>query len=167
MMFSSARLRYSKFIDADFEVYKSWYSNDEVMRFLTGKGLSEEEARVRFNKTLETNASHSAFGLFAVRLSDSQEFMGIGKLSLLSATQAEIGYGSLPQYWGKGYATEMLERLITHALGYTEIKELIAVVHPDNRFSKRILDRHDFESYESRMDLYGPVEQYRLILRGS
>ncbi|MEQ8302840.1 MAG: GNAT family N-acetyltransferase [Cyclobacteriaceae bacterium] len=165
MTFTSARLQFEKFRNSDWNDYLSWYSNDEVMRFLTGKGLSEEEARERFTKALETNAGHSAFGLFAVSLSYNQEFMGIGKLSLLSDTQAEIGYGSFPQHWGKGYATEMLERLIEHATCYAEIKELIAVVHPDNLLSKRILDRHNFQSFESRMDIYGPVEQYRLILR--
>ena len=165
MTFTSTRLHFQKFEATDWEQYLSWYSNDEVMRYLTGKGLTIDEAKSRFSNVMDTNAAHPKLGLFAVRLLANNDFMGIGKLSLLSDTQAEIGYGSFPKHWRNGFATEMLDRLISFSDDFKEIKELIAVVHPDNMISKKILASRGFESYESRMDVYGPVEQYRLVLK--
>lgn len=55
-----------------------------------------------------------------------------------------IGYALLPQYQGKGYATEAVKALIAWAFSHPEVSRIIAETLPDNVQSIRLLTRNGF-----------------------
>lgn len=56
----------------------------------------------------------------------------------------EIGYGLLPPYHGKGYATEAVEALCRWALSQTGVTAVEAETTPDNAASQRVLEKVGF-----------------------
>lgn len=55
-----------------------------------------------------------------------------------------IGYSLLPQYYGKGYATEAVLALVQWAFRHPEVVEIIADVVKDNLQSRRVLEKAGF-----------------------
>ncbi|MDN5200231.1 GNAT family N-acetyltransferase [Fulvivirgaceae bacterium BMA10] len=160
----SERLVYTKVSEAEFDNYMSWYTSDEVMKHITGKGLTYEEGRARFERTLRINQAYSDIGFYAVKKKDDDTFVGIAKLTRYKDKQAEVGYGSLPAFWGQGYATEMLCCLVNYAKTMPWIKELIGIVDPDNQGSVKVLTNHGFKLYEKNILDGKPAAYYRLKL---
>ena len=63
----------------------------------------------------------------------------------LSADGAvEIGYGFLPEFWGKGYATEAVKAAVRWAAAQPEVKRIEAETVPDNAASQRVLEKAGF-----------------------
>ena len=62
--------------------------------------------------------------------------------SFMSAT---IGYKLLPEYTGKGYATQAVKRLTDEAITDEELHRIVAYVQPDNTASIRLLEKCGFE----------------------
>lgn len=50
----------------------------------------------------------------------------------------------LPNYWGKGYATEALNKVICHAFETLKVKNLFAGHNPNNIKSKKMLEKLGF-----------------------
>lgn len=144
MITYSQRLSYTKFNNNDYQDYCKWYCDDVVMKYITGAGLSPDEARKRFLAVMRINEQHTDFGLFLVRLRKSQEYVGIAKFTLEHSFQAEVGYGLFPEYWRQGYGSEILEDLIQKAETDANITQLLAIVSTANIASIRMLDAHGF-----------------------
>jgi len=58
---------------------------------------------------------------------------------------ATIGYKLLPEYTGKGYATQAVKRLTDEAITDEELHRIVAYVQPDNTASIRVLEKCGFE----------------------
>jgi RimJ/RimL family protein N-acetyltransferase len=165
MPLTSDRLIYTQITPADRAVYMSWYTNNDVMKYITGKGLSPQDAQARFEKALKANESNPEIGFFAVRNKEDNTFIGIAKFTFLTNTQVEVGYGSLPQFWGKGYASEMLRCLIDHADTIPQLDELIAIINAGNTASKNVAIKQGFQLYDTSHENNTLVEYYKLHLQ--
>lgn len=164
MKLESPRLNYRKFTKKDFELFFSWYGDDEVMQHVTGKALSKPQAKARFEYALALNKEKKHAGLFAVFLKEDEQFIGIVKFTYLKKRQVEIGYGMLPSFWNKGFGTEMLDSLIKHAQQKKKIKELIGIVSPTNKASIKILTNRNFEAHMLVKEGDRPSKWFKLIL---
>lgn len=162
MELKSERLIIKKATEPDRENYLSWYTSDTVMKYITGKGMTDEAANARFEFALETNQNFPELGFYAVNKRDVNSFVGLGKLVYYGKDQAEVGYGLLPEYWGKKYAAEMLKCFIDYSITLPKIKELIAIVDPDNIPSKKILANKSFTYLKKGLENERPVEYYIL-----
>ena len=56
----------------------------------------------------------------------------------------EIGYGILPEYQGRGYATEAVEAMVSWALCQSGVRRVEAETEPDNKASQRVLEKCGF-----------------------
>ncbi|HAS41725.1 MAG TPA: hypothetical protein DCS93_14700 [Microscillaceae bacterium] len=166
MTLASERLIYTQVTFAEKENYMRWYTDDVVMRHITGTGLTKEQAEARFAKTLKTNETYPNMGFYTAKNQASREFVGIAKFTYLdeAQTQVEVGYGMMPEYWGAGYATEMLCCLMKHAQAFPNIKELIGIVNPENDASVKVLTKQGFALYKATFG-ENPAEYYKLELK--
>lgn len=62
-----------------------------------------------------------------------------------SFMSAMIGYKLLPEYTGRGYATEAVRKLTDEAMRSEELHRIVAYVQPDNAASIRVLEKCGFE----------------------
>ena len=147
MYFESERLIYNKFNNSDFPDYTRLVSRQEVMKHITGNALNIDEARVRFQIALNADRNLDNMGFLAVAEKSTGKFIGLSKIVPFENNMTEIGYALLPEFWGKGYASEITRRLIDYARELGNIRELIGVVDPENQPSIRILTKHGFVFY--------------------
>jgi RimJ/RimL family protein N-acetyltransferase len=64
--------------------------------------------------------------------------------------EIEIGYFLKRAAWGKGYATEAAERLLRFAFEDSPLEEVVAVIDPKNKSSRRVLEKIGFLSTGTR-----------------
>lgn len=165
MNLSSERLNYIKLVAADAQDYVKMAMNKEVMRYITGKALSVKDAKERFESMINSNDKVPDIGFYKVYKKKENTFIGLGKLVFIQGVTAEIGYSLLPQFWGKKYASEIAGCFIDHAQKLSYIKELIAVVNPDNIASKKLLFNYGFTWLETGFLNEQVTEIYKLNLQ--
>lgn len=59
--------------------------------------------------------------------------------------RADISYALSPEYWGSGYATEVVKEVITYGFEKLGIKRIGAVVFVENTSSNKLLEKLGFE----------------------
>ncbi len=160
----SKRLSYSKFGEDGFEDYYAMVSKDEVMRYTTGKAYTLEQAKAKFKKVIDINKQHPEIGNFSVRLLDSNEFIGLSKITYMKEGEAELGYSIIPKFWGLGYGTEMTTRMVKLAKCTPYVERLMAIVDPKNGASIRILTKHGLSLSEITTWENLPAHFYRMEL---
>lgn len=155
-----------KISETDFSLHFELVSNARVMEKITGKPLSEPEARDKFNKILRSNTIHPDFGYFKITQKDSGKFVGVAKLEInqMDSSEAEIGYMILPEYWGKGIISIVAKNLLDVATRKSQLKKVFAIIDPENIPSRKILEKNGFQSKEFK-DIDGlPGEVLELFL---
>jgi ribosomal-protein-alanine N-acetyltransferase len=70
--------------------------------------------------------------------------------------EAEIGCSFNPRYWGRGYATEALSRLMTFLFDVQSVRRIYATCGPENTASIRLLERVG-------MNLEGRLRSHKLV----
>ncbi|RDU38167.1 N-acetyltransferase [Neobacillus piezotolerans] len=135
-----------KFDSTDFNHYYLLVSNEQVMSMITEHSIPLEEAQEKFKKIIKRNEKYETFGSYKV-YNDANEFIGLGSLILNEEIddEAELGYMLFPQYWGKGYGSEIAAVLINKAKN-THVNRLTAIIDPKNIPSRKILLNSGFHS---------------------
>jgi ribosomal-protein-alanine N-acetyltransferase len=85
------------------------------------------------------------YGRFACVWKDTGEVIGFSGLKYLpEINDTELGYRFLPQFWGKGLATEAGRASIDFARTDLGLARLVGLVHPDNHDSAKVLTKLGF-----------------------
>lgn len=58
--------------------------------------------------------------------------------------RAEIGYMSLPEYYGKGFITEAIKVVVEYGFEQMNLHSIEAVIDPENKPSERVLQKNGF-----------------------
>jgi len=146
-------------------LYFQLVNDENVMKMITGRPLSRTEALTKFQHILKINEQSRQFGYYAVRNKWDGIFVGLAKVVLANEGEAEIGYMILPEYWGKGYGTEISQQLIGYCKGIAGLKSLLAIIDPENQASKRILEKGGFNLDEACEIAGLPAEIYKLVFK--
>jgi len=144
------RIYLKKFLsEDDFQYFYKLVSNEKVMALDSGRPFTLEEAKNYFRYLLKNNERHEDFGNFKVFESAENIFIGLGALVLNDDfTEAEIEYSLLPEYWAKGYGSEIVEKLLKKTEVIESIEQITATIDPNNMASKKILIKNGFVSQE-------------------
>lgn len=142
------RIYLEKLLPQDFESFYTLAGNERVMELITGKPQTREEARVKFFSLLENNKWKKNLGSFMAFERSSSQLLGFAKLEIKGANhrEAELGYMLLPEFWGKGYGSEMAKLLLEIAGLDSDLIRIYANIDPNNMASKKILLHLGFAS---------------------
>ena len=143
-----ARLHMRKFTQDDWPDYFSYISNRQVMKYIGDGALNEEQARKKFKRVLRVNEAKYAYGFYGAWNLENNVFIGLAKFDYIERGKAEVGYALLPEYWGQGYASEMLNGMVNYGKHLMGVKELYGLIDPMNPRSQRVLVRLGFELHE-------------------
>src|SRR5438477_10627791 len=101
---------------ADFGDLVRMYHDPQVMATLGGLVGAEEIARrIRL---LMSNWEDDGFGLWIARDARTGDFVGRGglrRLTLEGKVEVEVGYALMPEFWGRGLATELARESVRAA----------------------------------------------------
>lgn len=64
-----------KYNQDDFDVFRSLTDDDDVMKYVSGEGLSEEKAKAKFASILHVNSTQNSLGYFKI-YNDQNIFIG-------------------------------------------------------------------------------------------
>lgn len=163
MKLESKRLTYTRYTPADLPSYLQLVTNARVMEHISGRALTEEEGRVRFEKALSFNIKDGETGNFMAHRQEDGRYAGLAKLTVTGKGEAEIGYALLPEFWGRGYATEIVDFFVDYARRLGRFRRLFAIVDPGNPPSIRVLEKFGFKPYKEG-DIDGlPAVYYELL----
>lgn len=155
MPFHSNRLTYKKLKPDDLENYLLAVGDPDVMKYITGFPFARINGISRFNRTLAQNKEHRKVGYYSVKGQDG-EFIAYAKLQFVNPTTLEAGYCILKKHWGNGYGTEISKALVSFAENLEPYNKLIAITHPENIYSQKILIKSGFE-FEKEIEYEGQV----------
>lgn len=138
----------TKYLKNDFSTFFSLVKEDNIMRYISGKGLTEEEARKKFDSIININSKEAKIGTFKI-YNNAGKFIGDGKMewNKRDRTKLEIGYILKEEFWGKGYGSMICEKLLSLAEGEFPAVDVIGIIDPENVASKRLLEKFGFKSY--------------------
>lgn len=142
----TARLEHRALTADDAEAFFSLNSDPEVMRFTGEPPIASLEA------AREAIANYPDFdtvgyGRWGCILKESQTLIGFCGLKYLpELDETDVGYRFLPQYWGRGLATEACRASVNFGLSTIHLKRIIALVLPENVASIRVLEKVGMQS---------------------
>ena len=129
----------------DLESIHNLHSIPEVDEFNTlGIPKDMEETRELIRPDIEAKRKiHQCKYTWRIILQESAEFIGLAGM-ILSNDKFKLGeiyYKLLPEYWGKGYATEVAKNLILIGFEKIQLHKVEAGVATDNERSIRVLEK--------------------------
>lgn len=165
MIFETERLQIRKLKMSDLEGFFKLESNPLVLQYATGevKTISECNEELK-DLILKYENPKNDFWIYAVEQKNDKTF--IGTLALVKDNEDdEIGYRFIQEYWGKGFATEICERLISYCKSIG-MKKIIGNVVDENIASAKILKRFNFTEVNKFIseDIGLPETKYELLL---
>ena len=130
--------------DAD-ELFKI-RSDDRVTKYLDRDNhKTVEESRIMIQRIIQSYKDKAGIN-WIIREKTSFEVVGyVGYWNLIRENvRAEIGYALKPEYWGKGYMSETLLKVIEFGFSEFNLHSIIGNVNPQNERSIKILEKSGF-----------------------
>lgn len=141
-MIETNRCKLNILKDSDYEKIKELYINEDVRKFLGGI-VSTESFNSRFSNMLICD--EDSF-YWVVRLKDNNQAIGLVSLDKHhDGLSTEISYQFIPQYWGYGYAEEVIRKIIEYAFNELSIDKIIAETQCENKVSCKLLEKVGME----------------------
>lgn len=145
--FESERLLFRKIIFADAKEIFSIRSNDDVMRFMdVPRHYSINDSEKLIDSIDDSYAKEMGI-CWAIVEKKSNAFVGyIGFIRMTPEhCRAEIGYALKPEYWGKGFMFETINRIVRFGFREMNLHSIEANVNPLNERSQKVLERVGFK----------------------
>lgn len=137
-MFETKRCSIQTFQKSDSADVKKLYLNHEVRKYLGG--IRKEEAVEAALDDMLHSSEDSYY--WVVREKHTANFIGLVSLDPHhDGTYVEISYQFSPDWWGRGYATETVGRVIQFALTELNLSKVLAETQTANASSRKLLER--------------------------
>ncbi len=165
MIIKTERLILRTFKDTDLALFSLLAADPEVMRFSLKGPLSTEQAKEYFDRRILQHYEKHGFGLLAVFLKDTQDFIGFVGLivqTIDEIEEIELAYRLRPKYWSHGYATEAAKAVCEYAFQTMGVERLISLIDPKNHKSLRVANRVGMHFWKHSVYHGIPVQVYCL-----
>ncbi len=145
------------------------YTDPLVVKTLASarKPLPEE----KLVETIQQAADHwrqHGFGYWVFHLKKDGEFVGRGGLTIHQFEGKEavgLGYAVMPDYWNRGFATEIAAASLEGGFGHLGLAEIWSWALPENRASQRVMEKLGFR-YEREFDFAGMLHRFYRLVKG-
>ncbi len=160
MITSTSRLIVRQLEESDFAPFHEMQSDEEVMRYTTGKGLDANENLGQLRDCIARyKIPCNDFWVWAITRKLDDKFIGTCAI-VESENRSEIGYRLLRRYFGNGYGQEICDGVIDYGISVLQLTEIIAFVDVRNAASRKILDRSRLRFISEQTDENGRPERF-------
>lgn len=142
----SERLKFRKLNLDDINAWTSFFENNDRLTFL-GIDITKDPRTLStewIHKQLE-RYKNEGLGHLAVIEKDTGNFIGMGGILpriLNEKPEYEIAYSLKPNYWGKGYGTEIAQQMRLFGTEKGIATSFISIIHKDNKASKHVATKN-------------------------
>jgi len=143
-------------------------SNPEVMKYVGGVVSTKIEQSQQMIEFIQKQYKENGVGRLAVIEKSTNTLIGWSGLKYLTSeingmkNVYELGYRFLPEYWGKGYATETARAALNYAFNEIKTDVVYAMAVTENTGSNRVLQKLGFEELGTFLDDGDLCYWYRL-----
>jgi RimJ/RimL family protein N-acetyltransferase len=146
------RLRLRPFISDDVHFAFDWFGDPLVMQFTpSGPDKSMEQTAARIANYQHHQSEHGFSKWIIIERFSDRPIGDAGLLFLADYGWIDFGYRLAQPFWGKGLATEAASAWVRKAFAELKLNRLVAIVHPENYSSTRVLQKLGF--LEERRDV--------------
>lgn len=138
-------------------IYRLLNSNDAELLFMFNSSIENlayvprtpykdiEEAEALLARFLKSMEDKTAIW-WVVCSKCSGKLVGYGGLFGIDHEnkRAEIGYGFLKEFWGKGYASSIVDYITNFGFSELKLHRIYGLVNPDNKASIRVLEKNGY-----------------------
>jgi len=122
-------------------IFKLYAQDPEVTKYLTFKPhQSIDETKTFLKRCLANWKNNTSFPWTIIRMKDKQ-LIGMIEIVNIDHTGVNLGYVLARPYWGQGYMTEVLQKIIAWALNQNDIYRVWAICDIENTASTRVLQK--------------------------
>lgn len=152
------------------EEFVALTADPDTMRYWASDGpFTRDEAERNFATSLARLREHG-FGRHWIVAKENGVGLGFAETKYfgwscddVSPDEIEIGWMLTPSAWGQGYGTEAGSAVRDEAFDRLELESIIAVHHPENVASGRIMEKLGMAFERDVVDRHGwPYRLYRL-----
>lgn len=150
------RLLLRPFTPSDLDDLFALNSDEDVMQYISPPLSKDQVAGVI--DWFCSEWGRLGYGWFAIFEKESDVFVGQCGLQCLEgkpdADDIELAFVISRKHWGKGYATEAAQAVVSFGINNAGLRRIVAVTMEENTKSQRVLDKLKFR-YEGNKELYG------------
>lgn len=134
------------------------------VRYIGDKGVRTlDDAREYLMTGPVASYEQHGFGMYRVGLTEAAVPIGIcGLIRRDGLEDVDIGFAFLPEFWGRGYATESARAVMDHEPGRFGLRRVVAITDPDNIASMRVVENLGFR-FEGLVRLPGDDVEIKLF----
>lgn len=150
VIIETKRLIIREFTINDFEAVFEFNSRVEVHKY-TGDEIikSIERAKEIISNIWLNDYKNYGYGRWAVIYKPKNKIIGFAGLKYLpEINETDIGYRFLPEYWGKGIATEVSKKIINYGFDQLKLNRIIGITMPENIGSCKVLEKIGLTLYK-------------------
>lgn len=142
----------------------AFYGDPAVMSIRKFGALDPARAGALFEQVMAHWDEHG-FGLYAVAEGRDGRFAGeCGLRWLVDGSEVELSYGLLPEFRGRGLATEAARAVLDTGRDGLGLSAVVALSRGDNRASHQVLEKLGMSLLWRREDTAHGLVKYRLTL---
>lgn len=135
----------------DYEDIKKLYIDERVRKYLGGT-VDEEGFRLKFSGMYNTGPDSL---YWVIKQKQENQFIGLISLDIHhDGISKEVSYQILPLWWGCGYATEVVSKIVDYAFKELGLSRVVAETQSANIASCRLLERIGME-LEQKVQRFG------------
>jgi RimJ/RimL family protein N-acetyltransferase len=136
------RLLLREIVPADKKDMLRMYSDEEVHRYTGEPTIESLEEMEKAILERVPNYKKYGYGRWATILKEDMRFIGWAGLAYLPEfDEIDLGYRFMPQYWGKGYATEASQAVLDYGFEQLKLPKIIAIAMKENKASIRVMEK--------------------------
>ncbi len=143
---TTERLHLRKVIQADAPFVLKGYSNDAITKFMLYRYYTLDEVQTQMNHYASMYQNKTGIAWLIEHLI-TKEPIGIISIFNLSTIhkKTEIGFWSLPEYWGNGYITEAAKAVIAFCFDALQLNRIEATVETEHMASIAVIKKLQLE----------------------
>ncbi|MEA2056102.1 MAG: GNAT family N-acetyltransferase [Patescibacteria group bacterium] len=122
-------------------VYESYTSDQRVTKFSTWKAHKFKKDTKAFLKTCIEKWNNGSEFNYKIILKTNKSIIGMAKLSFPEKNQVNIGYVIQFEQWNKGFATEILQGMISYSFEQLEAEKVNCTCDIENKASERVMQK--------------------------
>lgn len=131
-------------------VFDCWESDPDVARYMFWCSHNDLEKTKEWITFEISQIPAPDWFRWAVILKDTGALIGTGLVYFEEEYQLfEVGYNFGKEYWGKGYATETMRKIVEYARDVLHVKELVGRFANENPASGNVLKKLGFGNFKS------------------
>jgi RimJ/RimL family protein N-acetyltransferase len=147
---------------SDLDDFTRMRSDPQVTQVL---GVTDSQQAAALIHQLTEHWQRHGYGWWIARDPDSGAFLGCGGLrsgTVEGMRVTEVAYGFLPEYWGRGDATELVRVGVAQGFIRLGVRDIVSFVLPENSASRRVMEKAGFTCELEMIHAGRPHVLYRL-----